>query len=170
MVAAKTNSAHASLSKQFKEHSTERRYHALVWGTFKEDEGRIEKPLGRSLADRKKISTRTNSPRWAATRYRVLKRFPSITLLELSPETGRTHQIRVHLKSISHAIIGDPLYGAGSLPGSLAKPIADMIKGIKRQCLHAMELGLTHPESGERLTFNAPYPEDMRSLIEALEE
>ena len=117
--------SHENLAAQFKEHTPSRRYVALTWGNFKSGSGRIDAPLGRDVADRKKISTRSRKKRDAATVFRVLKRFDGFTLVELSPETGRTHQIRVHLTSINHPIVGDQVYGNRKPHTGLNKPVYD---------------------------------------------
>jgi len=173
MVVAKNNISHRGLSGQFSVHSTKRKYMALVRGPMKEDEGVIEKPLGRSPADRKKISTRARKKRKALTRFMVLRRYGGITLLELMPETGRTHQIRVHLASIGRPVVGDRLYGwdgARDTPVNLPPRAASLLKKVPRQCLHARFLGLIHPVSEENMEFSAPPPRDMAEIIEALDE
>jgi len=173
MVAAKNNTSHRELSEQFKVHSTVRKYIALVRGPMKDDEGEIDKPLGRSPADRKKISTRARKKRKALTRYRVLRRYGGITLLELMPRTGRTHQIRVHLASIGRPVAGDRLYGwdgARDTPVNLPPHVALLIRKAPRQCLHAAFLGFVHPVSKEYMEFSAPPPRDMGEIIEALDE
>jgi 23S rRNA pseudouridine1911/1915/1917 synthase len=173
MVAAKNNASHRSLSEQFSVHSTVRKYMALVRGPMKYDEGEIDKPLGRSPADRKKISTRARKKRKALTRYRVLRRYGGITLLELMPETGRTHQIRVHLASIGRPVVGDSLYGwdgARDTPTNLPPCAAVLVRKAPRQCLHAVFLGIRHPVTDEYMEFTAPPPLDMGAIIEALDE
>jgi 23S rRNA pseudouridine1911/1915/1917 synthase len=170
MVVAKDDATHTGLAKEFKEHSIRRRYHAIVWGVIKEDTGEIDLPIGRSVRDRKKISTEAKKTREAKTLYKALRRFDGFSLLELTPHTGRTHQIRVHLAAINHPVVGDKLYGKRKVPSTVKKPIADMIKGIKSQCLHAISLGFTHPVTKKELDFEAPYPTDMDSLIEELSE
>ncbi len=169
MVVAKKDISHENLATQFKEHTPDRSYVALVWGVVKKKSGRIDAPLGRDIADRKKISTRSKKTRHAATRYAVLKSFPGFTLVELKPETGRTHQLRVHLTSINHPIVGDPVYGARKPHTGLDKPVYDFIKRIKRQLLHAATLGIKHPVTGEFMEFKAPMPPDMAELVKRLE-
>lgn len=166
---AKNDAAHLELTKQFKDHSAGRTYIALVWGSVKDLEGVVDMPIGRDIAHRKKISPRARKKRRAVTHYRVLKRFPLLTLLELKLETGRTHQIRVHLNALNHPVVGDQTYGKRSVPPVMKKEAADLMKKINRQCLHARALELTHPATGERMKFEAPLPEDFAALLKALE-
>ncbi|MEE9543262.1 MAG: RluA family pseudouridine synthase [Thermodesulfobacteriota bacterium] len=168
MVAAKDDETHTELAKQFKAHTIKRRYHAIVWGVVDADSGDIDTPLGRSKRDRKKISTDAKKTREARTHFDVLNRFDGFTLVELTPHTGRTHQLRVHLASIGHPIVGDKLYGKRKVPSTIQKPLADKVKGIKSQCLHALSLGFIHPRSKKPLNFEVQYPEDMLELIEEL--
>jgi 23S rRNA pseudouridine1911/1915/1917 synthase len=170
LVVARNDQSHRDLAAQFKDHTTTRRYIALVWGVVKKDEGVIDLPLGRSLSDRKRISTITHKGRRAATRYKVLKRYPALTLLELRPETGRTHQIRVHLTAINHPIVGDRTYGKAPAGTGIPKAVHDALKGIKRQMLHAETLGLKHPGSGVFMEFKADLPEDMAALVALLDK
>jgi 23S rRNA pseudouridine1911/1915/1917 synthase len=160
MVAAKSDAAHASLAAQFHDHSVERVYLALVRGAPSAAEGRVERPIGRHPRDRKRMSVGGTAPRRAATAWRVRERFAArgCALLEVRPETGRTHQIRVHLAASGLPIVGDPVYGRarrGELP-------------IERPALHAAVLGFTHPRSGARLRFEAPLPADFRAALERL--
>ncbi len=170
MVVAKDDPTFTDLARQFKEHTTERRYHALVWGRLKENRGTIDLPIGRCSTDRKKISAVSRSTREAVTHYKVIKRYNFFTLVELKLETGRTHQVRVHMDSIGHPVVGDPLYGKRKIPSATPKPIADRIKGLKRQLLHALSLGFRHPETNEELRFTSPYPDDMALIIELLDQ
>lgn len=170
LVVAKTDMAHASLANQFKEHTSSRRYMALVWGVVNDDEGVIDLPIGRDAAHRKKISTRSRRSRKAETAYRVLRRYTRFTLLELKLKTGRTHQIRVHLTAIRHPIVGDQTYGKRPVPPIFSKTLADGLSRMKRQCLHARTLGFTHPSTGRKMEFKSPPPEDMASLIRILDE
>lgn len=168
MVVAKTVRSHVSLSAQFKEHSVHRIYLALVRADPGEDAGVVDAPLGRHAKDRKRISTRTSKPRRAVTRWRVLQRFGGVTLLEITPETGRTHQIRVHLASVGLPVAGDQVYGklrarVAGLNAVRNKAIA----GLKRQALHAAVLGFIHPGTSQYVEFSSPLPEDMRKAIEA---
>lgn len=170
LAVAKNDASHASLALQFKEHSTTRRYVALVWGIVKDDEGEIDLPLGRDVTHRKKISIRTRKSRHALTRYRVLSRYSFMSLVELTPLTGRTHQLRVHLAAINHPVAGDPLYCRRKPPQAMPKPVVDALKAIKRQLLHAETLGIRHPATGEYMEFSAPMPPDMAAVVDALEE
>lgn len=172
LVVAKNDASHANLSEQFKEHTTTRKYTALVWGVMKDDTGEIDLPLGRSPSDRTKISPRARRKRKAVTAFRVLKRYPGLSLLELMPRTGRTHQIRVHLSAMNRPIVGDGTYGGVKklIPSALEGPPADGLKKAGRQCLHAGVLGIKHPKTGEYMEFSAPLPPDMGDLIKSLDE
>jgi 23S rRNA pseudouridine1911/1915/1917 synthase len=163
LVVALSDVAHRHLSAQFHDHTVERIYRALVRGVPREDEGRVELPIGRHARDRKRMSARAPVGRAARTAWRVTRRFPRSqrSWLEVRPETGRTHQIRVHLASAGLPIVGDPVYGRrGSSP---------MDTRLDRPALHAALLGFTHPRSGERLRFEAPLPEDLAAALAALE-
>ena len=158
LMAAKNDAAHASLAAQLKEHSVTRRYIAIVHGVMEHDQGTIDAPIGRDPQDRKLFTVTEKGARHAVTHFVVMERFADYTVLELLLETGRTHQIRVHMKFIGHPIVGDPVYGRSrsrtmSVPG---------------QALHAAVLGFTHPRTGERLTFEAPLPDEMQQFIEQL--
>ncbi len=153
LVVAKNDRAHLSLSKQIGEKSAKRIYLALVEGNITEDSGRVDAPLGRSQVDRKKIAV-VEDGRQAATRYYVLERFGDLTLVECHLETGRTHQIRVHMKHIGHPVVGDPVYG-----------IRKQRYRLDGQLLHAARLEFTHPETGERMKFEAPLPEDFQEVL-----
>ncbi len=170
LVVAKTNEAHISLAKQFKDHTTERAYLAVVWGVVRDDAGTIDIPIGRDLRHRKKISPRTRKARRAVTHFRVLGRYRHLSLLELRPETGRTHQIRVHLSAIGHPVVGDPVYCRRSVPSGMPQELRQALKGIKRQLLHAARLAFHHPALKRRLEFSAPMPEDMKDFIRVLEK
>jgi len=161
LVVAKRDAAHAALAAQFKDHSIERLYRALVRGVPSADEGRVEHAIGRHPTDRKRMSIRTRAGRAALTEWRVERRFPraQVTLLAITPGTGRTHQIRVHLASSGLPIVGDAVYGRGGEQ-----------LGMKRPALHAARLGFTHPTTGERLRFEAPLPDDFRAALERAEE
>ncbi|MBI5344532.1 MAG: RluA family pseudouridine synthase [Deltaproteobacteria bacterium] len=169
---AKNDQSYLSLTGQFKDHGVVKRYLALVWGAVKKDEGVIDMALGRDIAHRKKISVRAGRKRRAITRYRVLKRYPGLTLVLLTPETGRTHQLRAHLSEMNHPIVGDQLYGKGRQPSPsvLPKRAVDGIKMIKRQLLHAAALGIRHPSTGVYTEFTSPLPPDMESVLRILDE
>jgi 23S rRNA pseudouridine1911/1915/1917 synthase len=169
IVIAKNDLSHRSLAKQFKDHTTTRHYHALVWGSVKDDEGTVELSIGRDAGQRKKISTKTRRGRRAVTHYRVLKRYGWCTLIDATLETGRTHQVRVHLSAIKHPVVGDQVYGKRTPPSNLTKPLTDELKKVKKQCLHAITLGFVHPGNGQYTEFTAPYPARMEGLIKLLE-
>lgn len=156
LVAAKNDKAHLSLAEQLKEHSVTRIYTAVVHGNLAHDQGTIDAPIGRDPSDRKMYTVTHKNSKHAVTHFVVLDRFGDYTLLQLKLETGRTHQIRVHMKYIGHPLVGDPLYGRAK--GNL----------MEGQALHAGVLGFLHPSHGEYMEFEAPLPEDMRRLIDIL--
>jgi 23S rRNA pseudouridine1911/1915/1917 synthase len=164
LVVAKNDAAHQALAEQFQSHQIERVYQALVRGQPGAESGAIDRPVGRHPRDRKRMSVRSTSGRAARSRWRVLARFPAsrVSWLEVRPETGRTHQIRVHLASAGLPIVGDPLYGRGQR--------GHRALGLSRPALHAATLGFTHPGSGENVRFEAPLPEDLAELLCLLEE
>ena len=157
LLICKNDRAHQALAKQLKEHSITRKYHAIVHGRLKEDEGTIDKPIGRHPIDRKKMSVHCTNGREAVTHYRVLKRFQQFTYIECQLETGRTHQIRVHMSSIGHPILGDQVYGPAKCPYKL-----------QGQTLHAKVLGITHPTTGKYMKFDAPLPDYFQGLLEKM--
>lgn len=162
MVAAKNDQAHLSLAKQIQEKTAFRIYQAVVWGNIKEESGIIRGDIGRDASDRKKMAIVRENGKPAVTHFRVLERFGEYTLTECRLETGRTHQIRVHMTYIGHPVVGDPKYGTdrhGRVRGKFA---------IKGQALHSASLELTHPATGERMRFAAPLPQDMQELIEKI--
>jgi len=168
MVLAKTAPAHASLSAQFKSHSIRRIYLALVRGAPGKDEGTIDAPLGRHPKDRKKISTTTAKPRRAVTRWKALERFAGLTLLKVRPETGRTHQIRVHLASVGLPVAGDPVYGKSRGKRGSADPgLRRVESALKRQALHASVLGFIHPSTSEYVEFSSALAGDIAAAMEA---
>ncbi|MGG3509758.1 RluA family pseudouridine synthase [Paenibacillus sp. FSL W8-0187] len=156
IMAAKNDKAHASLAAQLKDHSVNRRYLALVHGNMSHDQGTVDAPIGRDAHDRKLYTVTDRNSKHAVTHFTVIERFGDYTLLELKLETGRTHQIRVHMKYIGHPLVGDPVYGKS--------------KGIKLdgQALHAAVLGFVHPSSGEYMEYSAPMPNDMEELLTIL--
>lgn len=163
LVVAKTDQAHRSLAGQFKAHSITRVYEALVWGGPKTREGRIELSIGRDTKDRKTFSVRTTNPKESLTNYRVKERFGMMAAhMELFPGTGRTHQLRVHLKAIGCPILGDQTYGGKKVMVLEGIP-------IPRVMLHAKVLGFIHPVSQQMVTFSAELPEDMMSVRNALQ-
>lgn len=167
LVVAKTDAAHEGLAAQFAAHSIDRRYLALCGGAPNPGAGTVTARLGRSDADRKKMAVLPADSRrgkHAVTHYRTMRRLNHAALVECRLETGRTHQVRVHLASIGHALLGDPVYGR--TPKAL-RPLLDQL-AFRRQALHAAELGFVHPVSGERLHFRAEMPGDMGELIDEL--
>ncbi len=156
LAVAKNNAAHLSLSEQLKDRSLSRTYYALVHGNIKEDSGAVDAPIGRSKADRKKMAVDVGG-REAVTDFQVTERFGRYTLVRCKLRTGRTHQIRVHMRHIGHPIVGDKTYGVKNeeftLPGQL---------------LHAGEIGFIHPSTGEKMSFSAPLPEDFRHVLDIL--
>lgn len=157
LVVAKTNSAHIELAKQLKEHSIERVYHAVIVGSLPADEGVIDAPIGRSVKDRKKMAVTEKNSRNAVTHFKILERFNGYSYIECRLETGRTHQIRVHMSHIGHPIIGDTVYGL--------KKDSFHLNG---QCLHAKVLGFTHPKTGERMVFDSDLPEYFKNILTKL--
>ena len=158
IVAAKTETSMQSLARQFKERDIQKVYLAIAKGVFESKTGIIDVPIGRHKTHRKKMSTHTTAGREAQTRYEVLRQLDSFAYLQLFPKTGRTHQIRVHLASIGHPILGDRLYGGTLGPG---------YPQIERQALHAHRLELTHPDTGKLLQLASPLPPDMATLLAA---
>ena len=157
LLVCKNDRAHQILADQLKQHSITRRYQAIVYGNFREEEGTVDAPIGRHPTDRKKMSTRSASGRPAVTHYRVLERFGNYTYIECELETGRTHQIRVHMSSIGHPILVDSVYGPAKCPFSL-----------QGQTLHAKILGIRHPSTGEYMEFDAPLPDYFIRLLSTL--
>ena len=156
LVVAKNDAAHEALSRQFAAHTAHREYVCLVHGNLKEDSGTVDAPIGRHKTDRKRMAVVENG-RNAVTHWRVLERFGAETLLDVALETGRTHQIRVHMAYIKHPILGDEVYGS---------PAPKL--GLNGQALHGYRLTFTHPKTGELLSFTAPIPEDFRHALRLL--
>ena len=157
IIACKNDLAHNSIAAQLKEHSITRRYQAIVHGALKDDEGVIDEPIGRSPKDRKKMAVNYNNGKSAVTHYKVLTPFKDFTHIECRLETGRTHQIRVHMASIGHPLLGDAVYGPAKCPYKL-----------QGQTLHAGILGFVHPRTGEYMEFSAPLPEYFEELLRKL--
>lgn len=151
--------AHQSLAVQLKEHSINRIYEAIVHGNIKEEEGTVNAPIGRHPTDRKKMSIHAKNARNAITHYKVLKRFGDYTYIQCKLETGRTHQIRVHMASIGHPLLGDQVYGPKKCPFSK----------LVGQTLHARTLGFIHPRTNEYIEVNAPLPDYFLNLLEKLD-
>ena len=154
LVVCKNDAAHNTVAAQLKEHSITRKYRAIVHGVIKEDEGTVDAPIGRHPTERKKMASGVKNGKRAVTHYRVLERFQGYTYVECQLETGRTHQIRVHMASIHHPLLGDTVYG----------PAKDS-HHLEGQTLHAMVLGLIHPVTGEYLEVEAPLPEYFENLL-----
>ncbi len=165
LVVAKNDEAHRGLSAQLEGHNIKREYHALVQGGFSQDSGTVDLPIGRHPTDRKRMAIvrdgHTSRP--AVTHYRVAERFGAVTHLVLNLETGRTHQIRVHLSSLGHPLLGDTVYGGGKTP--FEKKHSAYLDG---QCLHAACLSFVHPRTGEPLSFEVPLPADFEALLAIL--
>ncbi|MDE6108530.1 MAG: RluA family pseudouridine synthase, partial [Oscillospiraceae bacterium] len=155
IIAAKNDAAHLSLAAQLEEHSLYREYHAVVTGGLREDTGTVEAPIGRHPIDRKKMAVDKQKGRPAVTHYEVLERYPGYTYVKCLLETGRTHQIRVHMASLGHPLLGDTVYGS-------KKPVP----GLVGQCLHAKKLTFTHPATGEMLTVECDLPYWFRAVLE----
>ena len=166
LLVAKHDRSHRHLAAQLKTRQLQRRYVALVRGRLPALQGSIDAPLGRHPQQRQKMAVVERYGRAARTHYQVLEAWGPLSLVRLTLETGRTHQIRVHLAHIGHAVIGDPVYGSGPLrlPGHTA--LEQVLRAFPRQALHAEEIRFQHPESGEWCTFTAPLPADMATLLE----
>ena len=154
LIVCKNDNSHRKIAEQIKAHSVNRRYVGIVHGNLKENEGTINAPIGRSKNDRKKMAV-TIDGKEAITHYKVLERLNGYTFVEFKLETGRTHQIRVHMAYIHHPILGDDVYG----------PSKCSIKGLEGQCLHAWKIGFVHPSSDEYMEFEAPIPKYMSELL-----
>lgn len=159
VIVCKNDKAHNCIAQQLKEHSIERRYHAICHGVLEKEEGTIDKPIGRHPVERKKMSVNERNGKRAITHYKVLKRFKDYTYIECKLETGRTHQIRVHMASIGHPLLGDEVYSNKKSPFHL-----------NGQTLHAKTLGFIHPRSKEYVEVDAPLPEYFLHLLEILQK
>ena len=159
LLVCKNDHAHQFISEQLHEHSITRKYRALVWNNITEDEGVVDKPIGRHPNERKKMSTHAKVSKAAITHYRVLERFGKFCYIECILETGRTHQIRVHMASIGHAVVGDETYGNARAKTPFK---------TQGQCLHAMVLGFIHPRTKEYMEFEAPLPDYFKNIIDKL--
>lgn len=157
VIVCKNDAAHQSIAEQLKDHSITRCYHAICLGVLKDDEDIIDKPIGRHPTDRKKMAVNERNGKRAVTHYRVLKRFEKYSYIECRLETGRTHQIRVHMAAIGHPLLGDETYGNAKCPFKL-----------QGQVLHAKTLGFVHPTTGEYVEVDAPLPEYFVKLLEKL--
>jgi 23S rRNA pseudouridine1911/1915/1917 synthase len=166
MVVAKNDDAYHQLIKQFKNRTVEKVYLAIARGHFSQNEGSIDLAIGRHPSERKRMSTRTRRGRPAVTQWKVVEKFNGLSLLEIFPKTGRTHQIRVHLSALGHPLLGDPLYGKRS---GLQDPVLkECSRRLNRQALHAHRLGLIHPRTGKRVEFISPIPQDISEVLEWL--
>ena len=160
LVVAKNDFSHNKLAEQFKEHSCEREYRAIVFGSLKNDEGTIDKPIGRHKTERKMMSCNAVNSKHAITHFEVIKRYNGFTYVKCKLETGRTHQIRVHMSSVGHFVIGDDVYG---------RPINKINLDFVGQCLHAKTLGFVHPTTGEFMKFDSELPEYFANTLKKIE-
>jgi len=170
MVVAKNDFAHQNLSQQFKNKTTDRLYWAIVWYVPRQKTGRVETNLARSPKDRKRITVQPDG-KFAATNYEVLEKFELFSLVQLKLETGRTHQIRVHMSYIGHPVFGDAEYGGrgrqvNGLPKAQKEVATELLEKMNRQALHAKTLGFVHPQKGEYLRFESDLPQDMQQLLQ----
>ena len=163
LLVARTVSALEQLARQFRARTIEKRYLALVHGVVRGERGAIDRPIGRDPRDRKRMSVRASGGRSAVTRWTVRERFPGATLLDVAPETGRTHQIRVHLASLGHPVVGDAVYGGRRRPS--AGPSGALLASCPRHALHAARLSFTHPATGVPMRLEAVLPGDLEGLL-----
>jgi 23S rRNA pseudouridine1911/1915/1917 synthase len=170
LAAAKTAQAHENLVRQFHDRLVEKIYVALVWGRFDQKAGKIDQDVGRHPTERQKMSAHPRRGKPAVTHWRVLQEYPGpLTLLELSPKTGRTHQLRVHLAMLGHPIVGDATYGGGAARFKGNPRLQALRPLVTRQMLHAWRLVLTHPRTGQPISGEAPLPEDFQEVLQFLE-
>lgn len=172
IIVAKIPEAYYRLVDQFKEHSVNRKYMALICGDPKQDRGIITAPIGRSRRDRKKMAVTSANSKIAITHFSVIERYGQFSLLEIAPKTGRTHQIRVHLSHIGYSVAGDPTYGGRNraIRTAISQNVKMAFEKLTRQALHARLLGFIHPCTDEYMDFSAQIPEDMQNVIDALEQ
>ena len=172
LVVAKTDVVHRELSAQFEKHSLTRQYVAVVCGIPAKTDGTIDARIARSRRDRRRMTTIETGGRHAVTHYEVLERYPQFALVQLTLETGRLHQIRVHLQHIGHPVVGDAVYGGEqrALNDADTAALKHALAQLKRQALHARHLGFTHPVTGKDLLFSTPIPEDMQRVVDALRQ
>lgn len=158
LMVAKNNKAHEILARELEKKETTRKYIALVWGVIKEDTGTIDAPIGRDSKDRKKMAVTDINAKNAITHFKVLERYKDTTLIELKLETGRTHQIRVHMNYINHPVVNDPVYGKRKIIDNSG------------QCLHAKTLGFKHPRTGEYMEFTSELPECFKNILTLIDK
>jgi len=171
LVVAKTDFAHQSLAAQFKEHQVKKIYLALICGIPVQDDGTIIAPIGRSIRNRKKMAVTNIRSREATTHFKVIERYDGFSFVEVMPETGRTHQIRVHFAHIGHPMVGDQVYGGGrkrAINEAHFPKVKQMIAELNRQALHAHLLGFLHPSTKEYVEFTTPIPEDIQKILDVL--
>ncbi len=175
LVIAKDSASHAFLANQFAEKTSERFYYAIIWGIPESNKGRVVGNIARAKNDRKLFTVSKSEGKYAATNYEVLEKFDYMCLVKLKLETGRTHQIRVHLKHIGHPVVGDKFYGGDSLlvggnDPNFKRKAEKILKLANRQMLHAKVLGFTHPETLDRMYFESELPEDFKNILNILSE
>lgn len=173
LVATKNDASHQALAAQFKAHSVNRRYLALVQGLLPDERGVVDRPIGRHPTHRRKMSSQSRQGKRAVTHWQVLARYPGdkLSLVEFRLETGRTHQIRVHLSEMNFPLVGDPMYGGRSRLNTMTdQQLSSLIRKLPGQALHARLLGFIHPLSGEYLEWTSPPPEDFQAILDYLEE
>jgi 23S rRNA pseudouridine1911/1915/1917 synthase len=175
LAVAKTDEAHRCLAGQITTRGLKRVYRTIVWGKPERDQGTVDAAVGRHATARKKMAVVPSGGKEAKTHYKILKRYEFLSLLEVTLETGRTHQVRTHMAYLGHPVFGDPEYGGrrkavNAVGGRLGREGSALLKGIDRQALHAWHLSLEHPMHGDRMDFTAPLPEDMTWVLDRLDE